>query len=52
MTHLFILFKKWEYSLTKYFILALNVGQKYEQFTIFRCFEKYAIFKTIYLKIE
>ena len=52
MTHLFILFMKWEYFLTKYFTLACNVGQKYEKFTILRCFEKYAIFNTIYLKIE
>ena len=41
-----------KYFLTKYFTLAFNVGQKYEKFTILRCFEKHTIFKTIYLKIE
>ena len=41
-----------KYFLTKYLTVACNVGQKYGKFTIFRCFAKYAIFKTIYLKIE
>ena len=41
-----------KYFLTKYLTIACNVGQKCEKFTILRCFEKYAIFKTIYLKIE
>ena len=38
--------------MTKYLTVACNVGQKYEKFTILRCFAKYAIYKTIYLKIE
>ena len=38
--------------MTKYFTVAYNMGQKYEQVTISRYFEKYAIFKTLYLKIE
>ena len=37
--------------MTKYLTVACNVGLKYEKFAIFRCFAKYAIFKTIYLKI-
>ena len=41
-----------KYFLFKYLTVAFNVGQKYKKFTILRCFEKYAIFKTIYLKIE
>ena len=41
-----------KFFLTKYFTLAFNVGQKYEQFTILRFFEKYVIFKTTCLKIE
>ena len=44
--------KSGTYFLTRYFTLASHVGQKYEKFTILRCFEKYAIFRTIYLKIE
>ena len=40
------------YFLTEYFTLACHVGQKYEKSIILRCFEKYAFFRTIYLKIE
>ena len=40
------------YFLTKYFTLSCHVGQKYKKITILRCFEKCAIFRTIYLKIE
>ena len=37
---------------SKYLTVACTVGPKYEKFAILRCFEKYAILKTIYLKIE
>ena len=38
--------------MTKYLTVAYYMGQKYEKFTTLRYFEKYAIFKTLYLKIE
>ena len=52
MTHVFLVQEMGIFFLTKYVKVACNMGQKYEKITILRCFEKYAIFKTIYIKIE